>query len=67
MSSTSQGVVERRNCTLIDMIRSMLSYSSLLLSLWMHALKTVMYSLNGVPNKAVSKTPFELWIRRKPN
>ncbi|EXC18499.1 Retrovirus-related Pol polyprotein from transposon TNT 1-94 [Morus notabilis] len=34
------GVAERRNRTLLDMIRSMLSYSSLPTSFWGHALKT---------------------------
>ncbi|KAI0524826.1 hypothetical protein KFK09_004214 [Dendrobium nobile] len=61
------GVAERRNRTLMDMVRCMLSYSSLPLSLWMHALKTAMYLLNRVPSKAVSKTPFELWTGRKPS
>ncbi|PKU59784.1 Retrovirus-related Pol polyprotein from transposon TNT 1-94 [Dendrobium catenatum] len=51
----------------MDMVRCMLSYSSLPLSLWMHALKTAMYLLNRVPSKAVSKTPFELWTGRKPS
>jgi transposase InsO family protein len=33
------GVAERRNRTLIDMMRSMVSYSTLPISLWMEALK----------------------------
>ena len=49
------------------MVRSMLSNSSRPMSLWMYALKTAMYLLNRVPNKAVPKTPFELWISRKPS
>jgi len=61
------GVSERRNQTLMDMVKSMLSNSSLPVSLWMYALKTVMYLLNRVPSKAVQKTPFELWIGRKPS
>jgi transposase InsO family protein len=40
------GVAERRNYTLIDMVRSMLSYSTLPISLWMEALKTVIHILN---------------------
>jgi len=39
------GVAERHNRTLVDMVRSMLSYSSLPLSLLMYALKTAMYLL----------------------
>lgn len=53
------GVAERRNRTLLEMVRSMMSNSSLSLSLWTHALKTAMYLLNRVPSKAVPKTPFE--------
>ncbi|OMO59932.1 reverse transcriptase [Corchorus capsularis] len=55
------GVAERRNRTLMEMVRSMLSYSNVPLSLWMHALKTAVYLLNRVPSKAVPKTPYELW------
>ncbi|KAG7578785.1 Zinc finger CCHC-type [Arabidopsis thaliana x Arabidopsis arenosa] len=40
------GVAERRNRTLMDMVRSMLSNSSLPLSLWIYALK-----INGIPNR----------------
>ena len=61
------GVDERRNRTLIDIVRSMLSYNTVPLSLWMHALKSAAYLLNRVPNKAVPKTLYELWIGRKPS
>ena len=61
------GVAERRNRTLMEMVRSMLSHSSLPISMWMYALRTAMYLLNRVPSKAVSKTPFELWTGRKPS
>ena len=60
------GVAERRNRTLMDMVRSMLSHSSLPVSLWMEALKTAAHILNRVPSKSVPKTPIELWTRRKP-
>jgi hypothetical protein len=53
------GVAERRNRALMDMVRSMLSYSTLPISLWMDALKTVVYILNRVPSKSVSKTPYK--------
>jgi len=61
------GVAERRNRTLIEMVRSMLSNCSLPLSLWIYALRTAMYVLNRVPIKAVPKTPYELWTGRKPS
>ena len=60
------GVAERHNRILIDMARSMLSNSPLPISSWMEALKTAVYLLNKAPTKAVPKTPFELWIGRKP-
>ena len=61
------GVAERRNHTLMDMVRSMLSNSSLPISLWMEAFKSVMYLLNRIPSKIVPKIPFELWTKRKPS
>ena len=65
--SQQNGVAERRNRTLMEMVRSMMSYSSVPISLWGEALKTTMYILNRVPSKAVPKTPFELWTGRKPS
>ena len=61
------GVAERRNRTLKDMVRSMISHSSLPNSLWGEALKTAVYILNRVPSKAVNKTPYELWTGKKPS
>ncbi|WJZ87796.1 hypothetical protein VitviT2T_007148 [Vitis vinifera] len=55
------GVAEKRNRTLMDMVRSMLSSSKLPKFLWTEALKMTVYILNQVPTKAVPKTPFELW------
>ena len=40
------GVDERRNRTLMEMVRSMMSYYSVLIPLWGEALKTAMYILN---------------------
>ena len=61
------GVAERRNRTLMDMVRSMMSYSTLPINLWMEALKTAIYILNRVPSKSVPKTPYELWTGREPS
>ena len=61
------GVAERRNRTLLDMVRSMNSYSTLPISFWGYALNIAMYLLNLVPSKSVPKTPVELWIRCKPS
>ena len=59
-------VDERRNRTLMDMVHSMLSYSTLPVELWMEALKTAAHILNRVLSKSVPKTPYELWFGKKP-
>ena len=60
-------VAERRNHTLMNMVRSMLNYSNVPLSPWTYALRTIVYSINRIPNKAVPKTSYELWTGRKPS
>ncbi|RVW32450.1 Retrovirus-related Pol polyprotein from transposon TNT 1-94 [Vitis vinifera] len=67
MSDTPQqnGVAERRNHTLLDMVRCMLSNFSLPEFLWGEALRTMAYILNQVPSKSVPKTPYELWSGKK--
>ncbi|RVW95334.1 Retrovirus-related Pol polyprotein from transposon TNT 1-94 [Vitis vinifera] len=66
-SPDQNGVAERRNRTLLDMVRSMLSSSKLPKFLWTEALKTAVYILNRVPTKVVPKTPFELLKGWKPS
>ena len=55
VSLDQNGVAERRNRTLLDMVRSMLSNSKLPKFLWIEALKTIVYILNRVPTKVVQK------------
>ena len=43
-----------------------MSNSTLPEFLWSEALKTTVHILNRVPTKAVPKTPYELWVGRKP-
>nr|GFD02981.1 hypothetical protein [Tanacetum cinerariifolium] len=45
------GVSERRNRTLLDMVRSMFNLTTLPLSLWDYALESVVRILNMVPTK----------------
>ena len=66
-SPSMNGVAGRRNRTLKDMVRSVISHSNLPISLWGEALKTATYILNRVPTKATAKTPYELWIDKKPS
>ncbi|KAJ9567534.1 hypothetical protein OSB04_003500, partial [Centaurea solstitialis] len=60
------GVSERRNRTLLDMVRSMMCHSTLPVSFWEHALETAAHILNRAPTKSVEKTPYELWKGKKP-
>nr|GEU87896.1 hypothetical protein [Tanacetum cinerariifolium] len=55
------GVSERLNRTLLNMVRSMMSLATLPLSFWDYALEFVARILNMVPTKKVDKTPDELW------
>ncbi|OMO92476.1 hypothetical protein CCACVL1_06836 [Corchorus capsularis] len=61
------GVAERRNRTLLDMVRSMMAQANLPISYWGDALLTATYVLNSVPSKSVSSTPYELWTGEKPD
>nr|GEZ09241.1 hypothetical protein [Tanacetum cinerariifolium] len=51
------GVSERRNRTLLDMVRSMISQTTLPKSFWDYALETTVRILNMVLTKKVEKTP----------
>jgi hypothetical protein len=66
-SLTMNGVAERRNRTLMEMVRNMISHTSLPLNLYGKALKTAAYILNRIPTKVANKTPYELWTGRKPS
>ncbi|KAJ9542184.1 hypothetical protein OSB04_028690 [Centaurea solstitialis] len=60
------GVSERRNRTLLDMVRSMMCHSTQPVSFWGHALETAAHILNRAPTKSVEKTPYEPWRGKKP-
>nr|GEV24820.1 retrotransposon protein, putative, Ty1-copia subclass [Tanacetum cinerariifolium] len=55
------GVSERRNRILLDMVRSMMKLTNLLLSFWGYALESVARILNMVLKNKVEKTPYEIW------
>ncbi|GJS71708.1 zinc finger, CCHC-type containing protein, partial [Tanacetum coccineum] len=54
------GVAERKNRALKEMLNSLLSYSGLSEGLWGEAMLTACYLLNRVPNKRNKTTPYEL-------
>ena len=61
------GVSERRNRTLLDMVRSMMSLTDLPLLFWGYALEMDAFTLNRAPSKSVETTPYELWFARNPS
>ncbi|KAM1427662.1 hypothetical protein ACFXTO_020187 [Malus domestica] len=61
------GVSERRNRTLMNMVRSMMSSADLPVTFWGYALYTAAYLLNRIPSKSVPQTPYEIWHGRKPS
>ena len=60
----SNGVAERKNRTLLDMINCMLVSSGAPENLWGEALLTACYVLNRIPNKTSNITPYEYWKNR---
>ncbi|KAD7479019.1 hypothetical protein E3N88_02155 [Mikania micrantha] len=61
------GVAERKNRTLKEMVNSLLSYSGLNDGFWGEAMLTACYLLNRTPNKKNKITPYELWKKKPPN
>ncbi|GJZ56144.1 retrotransposon protein, putative, ty1-copia subclass, partial [Tanacetum coccineum] len=53
------GVSERRNQTLLDMVRSIISQTTLPKSFWDYVLESDAHILNMVPTKKVDKTPYK--------
>ncbi|GJV31850.1 retrotransposon protein, putative, ty1-copia subclass [Tanacetum coccineum] len=60
------GVSERMNQTLLDMIRSIMNLTTLPKSFWGYALETTARILNMVPTKKVDRTSYEIWHRKAP-
>ncbi|KAL0430712.1 UNVERIFIED_CONTAM: hypothetical protein Sradi_0697200 [Sesamum radiatum] len=54
-------MAERRNQTLLDMVRSMMSFNKLPLSFWGYAIEMAAKLLNMMPSKTVSETSYEIW------
>ncbi|KAL0281828.1 UNVERIFIED_CONTAM: Transposon Ty1-BR Gag-Pol polyprotein, partial [Sesamum radiatum] len=55
------GVAERRNRTLLDMVRSMMIFTELPPSFLGYTLETAAKLLNIAPSKSVPQTPYEIW------
>jgi hypothetical protein len=61
------GVVERKNCTLINLVNAMLNTSGLSKKWWGEAILTACHVLNRVPIKNKEITPFEEWEKKRVN
>nr|GFA12180.1 integrase, catalytic region, zinc finger, CCHC-type, peptidase aspartic, catalytic [Tanacetum cinerariifolium] len=62
------GVVERRNRTLVEAARTMLTFANLPSFLWLEAIATACFTQNhSIIYKCFDKTPYELINKRKPN
>jgi hypothetical protein len=64
-SPQSNGVAERKNRTLTDLVNAMLDTSGLSQAWWGEALLTACHVLNRVPIKDKTVSPFEEWERKK--
>ncbi|WVZ24220.1 hypothetical protein V8G54_002764 [Vigna mungo] len=62
------GLVERRNRMILDMVRCMIKGKGLPNYLWGEAVSTSVYLLNRCPTKALpGSTPEEMWSKTKPD
>nr|GEW66085.1 retrovirus-related Pol polyprotein from transposon TNT 1-94 [Tanacetum cinerariifolium] len=62
------GVVERRNCTLVEAAKTMLIFSHAPLFLWAEAIATACYTQNhSIIHRRFNKTPYKLIQGRKLN
>nr|GEW58760.1 retrovirus-related Pol polyprotein from transposon TNT 1-94 [Tanacetum cinerariifolium] len=62
------GFVERRNRTLVEAARTMLTFANLPSFLWAEAIATACFTQNrSIIHKRFDKTPYELINKRKPN
>ncbi|MCO5610007.1 hypothetical protein L7F22_064242 [Adiantum nelumboides] len=64
---SQNGIVERKNRTIMEMARAMLAHASLPRSYWAEACNTAVYIQNRSPTHALQDmTPFQAYYGRKP-
>ena len=66
-SPQSNGITERKNHTLTDLVNAMLETTGLSKERWGDAILTACHVLNRVPTKNKEITPFEEWEKKRLN
>ena len=61
------GLAERKNQTLMEMVNYMLNQSGLPTNMWGEALLTACYIHNRITSRVIPTSPYELWKGRQPN
>ena len=65
-SPQSNGIAERKNRTLTDLVNAMLDVSGLSKEWWGEAILTSCHVLNRVPTKNKEITPYDKWKKKRP-
>ena len=66
-SPKQNGIVERKNKSIMEMARCLLHDKGLPKKFWVKAINTTIFLLNRLPTKALQRrTPFEAWYGYKP-
>jgi hypothetical protein len=66
-SPESNGIAERKNRTLTDLVNAMLDTAGLSKAWWGEAILTASHVLNRIPNKSKETIPYEIWVGREPS
>jgi hypothetical protein len=66
-SPESNGIAERKNRTLTDLVNAMLDTDGLSKAWWGEVILTASHVLNKIPNKSKETTQYEIWVGRKPS
>lgn len=61
------GIAERKNRYLLEMIRCMLRDADLPNTFWGEATMTANYLQNRIVTRSINTSPYEIWNKRKPN
>ncbi|KAA0056672.1 ty1-copia retrotransposon protein [Cucumis melo var. makuwa] len=66
-SPQQNGIAERKNRTLKEMMNAMLLSFDVSDNMWGEAVLSACFVLNRIPHKRLDKTPYELWKGHAPN